>query len=385
MFPFPIISSLREKSTYRIQKFIAGATHIAVLGTNGELYTRGYNTWGQLGSTSYGSGFNNTWQLSLTNVSSVFGTKSYNTIAIKNDGTVWFCGKITDNANIFGFTGTANSANSWTEITNYIPFSPSSIKDFQVGYNMTAIVTTDGLLWFCGTNNYGQFGLGNTVSKTTYTQSPVTGVSTLQLMHPLDTTQDVISYIDTAGLLWACGNNTTKQVSSLSTSSFTTFTKMSSQVFKSGVIAGRTSWYVASNGTGLFCGSAFTLQGTNSGILNLYSATGNNSGSLSNITGVTTSGVYGLKTDNKFYEKKFYSGGSTESPLMNNQSNNANWLLQHTMPVSTGVYTSMEMGWSNNAYLLFLDGDVQFVYGIGLMTSTPTSSVYEAISIPDFK
>ncbi|QXO12796.1 hypothetical protein pEaSNUABM49_00583 [Erwinia phage pEa_SNUABM_49] len=67
MLPFPIISNLRQKSNYRIQKFIAGSSHIAVLGTNGQLYTRGNNQYGQLGDTTYslGADYQEVWGLGL--------------------------------------------------------------------------------------------------------------------------------------------------------------------------------------------------------------------------------------------------------------------------------------------------------------------------------
>lgn len=384
MFPFPIISQLRVPSSYRVAKFIAGYQHIAVLGTNGDLYTRGQNTYGQLGDTSYGSN-NSTWVLSMSDVASIYGSKSENTVAIKNDGTVWVCGRTT-NANQFGFNNTTG-AHSWYEITSYIPFSPSTIKDFHVFYQGSAIIRIDGSLWFSGVNDSGKFGMNNTTNLTAYTQSTsASDVQKLYYGHPISTA-NVLSYTDSAGHIWSCGNNSARQVTSSTTvSSYSTFQQMSSTIVcTSAAICGSTSWFLNSaNGTGLYCGSGITLQNTNSGNLNLYSATGNQATSLSAFTTATTSGVYGLKTTNTFWEKTFYSGGTTETPLMNNQTNRANWLQQHTMPTSLGLYSGLEIGWRDNAYLLFMGSDTQEIYGLGIMTSAPAASVYEKIILPDF-
>lgn len=386
MLPFPIISNLREQSSYRVSKFIAGYDHIAVLGTNGELYTRGQNTYGQLGDSSMVSN-NQTWQLSMTDVSSLYGSKSQNTIIIKNDGTVWYCGRTTV-ATQFGYNNgqsTVNGVNSWTEITSYIPFSSTLIKDIVVFYQGSAIVRTDGLVYFCGVNTSGMFGMNNTSNLTVYTQSLATDVQYLYTQHPISTC-NVMSYLDSSNHIWACGNNSAKQVSSSSTTSFSTFQSFGSYVgTPDGVaICGSTSWYVVNN-TGYFCGNALTLQGTNSGVLFMYSATGNQSSGLTKITSSTVSGTYGIKTTNIFWAKTFYSGGASESPLMNNQSNRANWLQQHTMPTSLGTYSGMEIGYATNAYLLFLSGPIQEIMGIGMMTSSPSSSVYEKIILPDFQ
>lgn len=386
MLPFPIISQLRVPSSYRVAKFIAGYDHIAVLGTNGDLYTRGQNTYGQLGSSSMVSN-NSTWQLSMSGVSSLYGSKSQNTIVIKNDGTVWMCGR-TSYQYQFGYAGPTGTAgvNYWTDITSHIPFSTSLIKDIHVFYQGSAIIRTDGTVWFSGINDNGKFGMNNTTNLTAYTQSTsASDVQSLYYSHPISTA-NVLTYLDSNRHIWSCGNNSARQVLGTATASYSTFQQMSASVVCSGVaITGSTSWFLNSaNNNGLFCGSALTLQGTNSGTLNLYSATGNQATGLLDITSVSVSGVYGLKTTNNFWEKTFYSGGTGETPLMNNQSNRANWLLQHTMPSTLGTYSAMEIGDRANAYLLYFGTDTQVIMGIGIMTSTPSASVYEQITIPDF-
>ncbi|AQW89070.1 regulator of chromosome condensation [Serratia phage BF] len=383
MLPFPIISNLRQKSNYRIQKFIAGSSHIAVLGTNGQLYTRGNNQYGQLGDTTYSTDYNN-WVLSMSNVSSIYGDRSENTIAIKNDGTVWVCGRFTS-AVQFGFSSTVG-ANSWVEITSSIPFSVSLIKDIIVGYQMSAILRSDGLVYFCGTNSYGQFGRNNTTNLSVYTVSLATDVQKLYVQHPVGSVQNVISYLDSSSHIWACGYNGYKQVSFSNTSSFSTFQQMSTTIVCSAVaIAGRTSWYLdSSNNVGLFCGNAVDLQGSNSGILNLYSATGNQSSGLTDFQLASSGGVvYGRKSTGQFFAKILFGGGGSVTPLMNNVSNRANWLQQHTLPVSTATYSGMAMGNNNNAFLLYLGADYQEIWGLGLMFPQ-NDSVYRPLVIPDF-
>jgi alpha-tubulin suppressor-like RCC1 family protein len=383
MLPFPIISNLRQQSIYKIQKFVAGSSHVAILGTNGQLFTRGDNTYGQLGDTSYTTNYQG-WQLSLSDVAGVYGDRSQNTVAIKKDGTVWVCGRFWT-ATQFGFTSTTG-AHSWTEITSYLPFSTNTIKDIQVGYQMSAFVLNDGSVYFCGTNTNGQFGNNNTTNLTSYTKSLATDVQKLYIQHPLWQGQNVISYIDSTGKPYACGYNGTKQVSSSSTiSSYSTFQLLSSAVYTSAAIAGTTSWYIRSNGSGDYCGSASVLQNTNSGILNMYSATGNGATQLGEIQLASFAIVYGYKTTNTFWAKTYYSGGGSELPLMNNVSNRANWLQQSTMPVSAGVYSGMAMGNYNNGFILFLGSDQQEIFGVGLMSSNNASTAFEKLSIPEFK
>lgn len=386
MLPFPIISNLREKSNTKVAKFIAGIGHIAALGTNGQLFTRGSNQYGQLGDISYPTD-NNNWILSMENVSSIYGDRSNCLIAIKNDGTVWVCGQFNVTSQ-FGFVG-GTGAHSWTEMTNAIPFSTTLIKDIQITFAASCIVRNDGLLYCCGTNGSGMFGNNNTNNLTLYTQSATASdVQHLYVQHGSGSaTTNVLSYIDTNNHIWACGNNSVRQINSSSTSSFTAFQQMSASFVTkpNGVaIAGSTSWYINNaNNVGYFCGSSATLQGGSSNLINLYSATGNNSSNITELQLASYSIVYARKTDGKFYAKEYFSGGGTALPLVNNSTNRAQWTYQHDLPVSLGVYSGMAMGNNDNAYLLFFGSDYQEIYGLGRMFPQ-NDSVYRILTLPSF-
>lgn len=384
MLPFPIISNLRQKSSTTVTKFIAGISHIAALGSNGQLFTRGSNQYGQLGNTSFPTDYNN-WILSLDNVSSVYGDRSNCLVAIKNDGTVWVCGQFNYTSQ-FGFVG-GTGAHSWIEMTTAIPFSTSLIKEIVVANGCSFIIRSDGLLYCCGLNTSGLFGNNNTVTPTTYTQSSsASDVQKIYVPHAT-TTANVMYYIDSNNHVFAAGNNSARQTNNTtSVSQQLTFLQMSTTAMNPNAIAvaGSTSWVTNSSNTGLYCGSGLTLQNVNSGNLFLYAATSNGSSNITEMQLGSYSAVYARKTDGKFYAKEYYSGGGSVTPLINNSTDRTQWTFQHNLPTSNGIYSSMAIGNFNNAFLLFFGNDLsQEVYGLGLMFPQ-NDSVYRLLTLPSF-
>ena len=130
-----------------------GQNHTIATKTDGTLWAWGYNAQGQLGkgnTTNYSSpvqvGSLTTWSL--------VACGAYHTIATKTNGTLWAWGR-----NAYGQLGQGN-------ITNYSsPVQVGTLTTWSkiagCGNGHTLATKTDGTLWACGYNNYGQLGQGN--------------------------------------------------------------------------------------------------------------------------------------------------------------------------------------------------------------------------------
>ena len=133
--------------------------------SDGGLWTCGYNSYGQLGTnntTNYSSPV--TTVAGGTNWKQVSGGYQH-TVAIKTDGTLWTCGY-----NKFGQLGTNDTTSYSSPVTTV--GGGTNWKQVAGGYYHTVAIKTDGTLWTWGYNNYGTLGTNDT----TYYSSPVTTV-----------------------------------------------------------------------------------------------------------------------------------------------------------------------------------------------------------------
>ena len=88
---------------------------------------------------------------------------SYHTLILKNDGTLWGSG--CNNYGQLGLGDTTNR-NTFTQVTTNV----NDIKSIYCGDYHNFILKNDGTLWGCGRNDCGQLGLGNGDNKYTFTQ-----------------------------------------------------------------------------------------------------------------------------------------------------------------------------------------------------------------------
>ena len=134
-----------------------GSRYTAILKTDGSLLTCGSNSYGQLGN----GGIISTWEKSITPTKitgniKIISCSSVHTAILKTDGSLWMCGY-----NEYGQLGDGTY-----EDTNKPINIISNVKNVSCGWSHTAILKTDGSLWMCGYNEYGQLGDGTTVDKT---------------------------------------------------------------------------------------------------------------------------------------------------------------------------------------------------------------------------
>ena len=191
------------------------------------------------------SGFNLNAQCSLTGWSKISQGENY-TIALKQDGTLWFWGQ-----NTYGLLGDGSAAASevkhptqigtdanWTGVSTGRNFAlaikangdlygwganyygeqglgnntdlstptliQQNVRSFSAGYYHTLIIKTDGTLWGAGYNDYGGLGVGTTVfSYNTFQQE-----SSLATDWASITATYYNSFaIKTNGSLWSAGTN----------------------------------------------------------------------------------------------------------------------------------------------------------------------------------
>lgn len=135
-----------------------GAYHTVAVKTDGTLWGWGYNSSGQLGLSDLAHRSSPTQVGTLTNWKNVFADNSYNTFAIKTDGTLWAWG---NNAwSELGVTagGYRSSPAQVGSATNWKAIFPSG--------NQIHGITTDGTLYGWGNNTYGSVGNGTTNNQT---------------------------------------------------------------------------------------------------------------------------------------------------------------------------------------------------------------------------
>jgi alpha-tubulin suppressor-like RCC1 family protein len=136
--------------------------------TDGTLWTWGRNNFGQLGHndtvdrsspTQVGTG--TTWSKVACGNANNAGTDSFVYImAIKTDGTLWGWG-VNRNAQL-GLND-IDHRSSPTQIGSSTNWSKISCSTSHNNWYIPswAAIKTDGTLWLCGNNNYGQLGQGN--------------------------------------------------------------------------------------------------------------------------------------------------------------------------------------------------------------------------------
>ena len=193
--------------------------NILVLKNDGTLWGCGYNGFGQLG---LGDTNNRTTLTQITSnindIKSVYCGSNY-TVVLKNDDTLWGSGW--NNYGQLGL-GDTNNRKIFTQITTNI----NNIKSVYCGKYHTLILKNDGTLWGSGNNGSGQLGLGGRSSKTTFTQV-TTNVDNIKAVycgfnHTLILKND--------GTLWGCGSNTYGQLGLGDTTNITTFTQITTNI-----------------------------------------------------------------------------------------------------------------------------------------------------------
>ena len=204
-----------------VEQVICGTQHTFILKTDGSIWGCGYNSSGQLGLGDTDN--RTTFTQVTTNINSdvrqvICG--GYYTFIIKNDGTIWSCG-----SNGYGQLGLGATDTNLHMIFNQVTININNdVKQIACGIQHTFILKNDGSVWSCGANAYGQLGLdtSNTTSKTSFTQ--VTSINN-------DVKQIICGgyytfIIKSDDSIWACGHNSNGQLGLSSTVNKISFTNV---------------------------------------------------------------------------------------------------------------------------------------------------------------
>jgi alpha-tubulin suppressor-like RCC1 family protein len=250
-----------------------GYYHSAAVKTDGTLWCWGRGDQGMLGDNTISSrsspittsGGGTTWKQVATGY--------FHTLGIKTDGTLWTWGQ-----NQYGQLGDATVTNRYAPIQ--FSGSTSLWKQVAAGNSLTAALKTDGTLWTCGYNKFGELGDNTSSNRSVPTQ--VTGSATNWKQVSCGDVGTMA--IKTDGTLWSWGHNAYGELGDNTTSS------RSSPVQITG---GGTNW--VSSARGAFHAAAVKTDGTlwcwgrgSEGQLGNNSAAGNKSSPIPIILNVNS-------------------------------------------------------------------------------------------------
>ncbi len=156
-------NNLNPSSTTQCWSEIAtGLRHSGAIKPDGTLWTWGGDFYGELGNGSDSNYLNSPSQVGTASNWSKITCATYNTYAIKSDGTLWAWGSNSDGQ--LG-DGTYNNSNIPIQVgTDNHWKSVSAWQNYAMG------LKTDGTIWSWGNNTVGQLGDGTNVGRTTPVQ-----------------------------------------------------------------------------------------------------------------------------------------------------------------------------------------------------------------------
>ena len=202
-------------NTNDIKEIYCGAFYALILKNDGTLWGSGKNDYGEMGLESI-SGTATFTQITTNtdDIKQVYCGASHNFI-LKNDDTLWSCG-YNGNGNLG--LGDTSYRTTFTQVTTNV----DNIKSICCGCHFTLVLKNDGTLWGCGTNSYGQLGLGDSNNRTIFTQVTTNADDVKSVYCGWNHTL-ILKNDDT---LWSCGYNAYSQLGLGDTTNRTTFTKV---------------------------------------------------------------------------------------------------------------------------------------------------------------
>jgi len=188
-----------------------GRSHVLVLKNDNTVWASGYNLYGQLGdgTQSAGSSFQSTFPVQVVGAGGVgfltgitaLASDYYFSMALDNTGQVWTWGY-----NFYGQLGDGTTNDSWTPVA---VSGLTNITAIAAGSSEAYALKNDGTVWAWGANWNGQLGDGTTNPSLTPVQVGGAGFTNVTAIaggagHGLARKSD--------GTLWAWGGNFSGQL-----------------------------------------------------------------------------------------------------------------------------------------------------------------------------
>jgi alpha-tubulin suppressor-like RCC1 family protein len=198
---------------------VAGYYNSFALRSDGKLWASGYNDFGQLG---LGNNVSKTSFESVTISGLPSGAKivsiaagGFHSLALDSEGGVWASGY-----NDFGQLGLSNNV-SKTSFVKVTSLSDKNITAITAGYYHSLALDNNGKVWASGYDNDGQLGLGDTNGKNVFTEVSLSGKIITAIAAGAGGHHSLA--LDSNGGVWASGYNEAGQLGLRDTNKRTSF------------------------------------------------------------------------------------------------------------------------------------------------------------------
>ena len=191
-----------------ITQISLGGTHTLALDTEGHVWSWGYNGYGELGNGTTTSSTEKVQVKSpdgegvLENIVAI-SAGNYHSIALDKDGNVYTWGY-----NGYGQLGLGNTTNT------VLPVKVDDLEGIikiEAGNYTSYVIDNNNHLWSTGYNYYGELGNGSTSNRSKFTQ-----IQTLENVSDVsasETNSTIVLLSD--GTVWGFGNNTNNQLTTV--------------------------------------------------------------------------------------------------------------------------------------------------------------------------
>lgn len=384
MLPFPVINKTTVIPKGSIKKIVIGATNMTILGTDGTLMGYGSNVNGSLGTGSTSSVINWYDATTISDVRDIFQNGSDSSVAIKNDGTIWFCG-IHRNQQFGSPVLPTSPITSYINISDRIPISGNDVLDVKFTYNLVSFLMVDGSIY----STDGTFG-GTAITGTGYTgwkkSTPPVHLVKFDTYSSYSGYNPVYVGLDIDGHAYAIGYNGWKQIDGTTTSSYSVWTPtIPTKTFKDiKADISNAFLFLSTDNIVYYSGISGVVNPANvNNTINGYAAyNGSSSSAVNPVFIVTsTSGQYHIRRNGQMWG----SFANNQAPVAITNTGNQSSTLQRTLPdTNTAAIEYCLSSGASKSMVLYYGGTSgnRKLYGLGGITGNSTATTFTQIQLP---